>query len=101
MVAANSFVYHPEDVFAFFRCNTLHEDAKGRALVEVVTNDDQSLATPDDAGSFSASRINMWWKLELLDEVDKLSPPIFFIHQHFSDCGRGLRVSGLLALFLD
>ena len=60
----------------------------------------KTLATPDDAGSFSAFGIDMWWKLELLDEVDKLSPPIFFNHQHFSDCGRGLRVSGLLALFL-
>ena len=43
----------------------------------------------------------MWWKLELLDEVDKLSPLIFFNHQHFSDCGRGIYVSGLLALYLD
>ena len=61
----------------------------------------KTLATPDDVGSFSAFGIDMWWKLELLDEVDKLSLPIFFNHQHFSDCGRGLRVSGLLDLYLD
>ena len=101
MVAADSFMCFSEDVFAFFKGNTFHEDATNRTLVEVVTNEDETLTTPDDAGSFSAFRINMWWKLELLDEVDKLSPPIFFNHQYLSDCGRVLRVSGLLALYLD
>ena len=67
----------------------------------IVADNDEALATPDDAGSFSAFRINMWWKLKLLDEVDKLDPPIFFNHQYLSDCGRVLRVSGLLALYLD
>jgi hypothetical protein len=43
----------------------------------------------------------VWWKLELLDEVDELNPPVFFDHQHFSDCGQGLRVSSLLTLYLD
>ena len=101
MVAANSFVYLPEDVFAFFMGNTLHEDARGRALVEVVTDEDETLASRDDAGSFSALGINVWWKLELLEEVDELNLPVFFNHQYFSDCGRGLRVSNLLALYLD
>ena len=43
----------------------------------------------------------MWWKLEFLDEVNKLSPPILINHQHFSDYGWEFRVSGLLDLFLD
>ena len=80
MVATNSFVYHPEDVFAFFTGNTLHEDARGRALVEVVTDEDETLALRDDAGSFGALSINVWWKLELLDEVDELNPLVFFDH---------------------
>ena len=87
-------MYLPEDVFAFFKGNTFHEDARCRTLVEVVADKDETFATPDDAGSFSAFRIDMWWKLELLDEVDKLDPPIFFGHQYFSDCGRGLHVGG-------
>ena len=94
-------MYLPEDVFAFFMGNTLHEDARGRVLVEVVTDEDETLAAPGDAGSFSAFRINMWWKLEFVDEVNKLSSPIFINHQHFSDCGRVLRVNCLLALFFD
>ena len=101
MVATNSFVYLPEDVFAFFKGNTLHEDAGGRAFVEVVADKNETLALPDNAGSFSALGINVWWKLELLDEVNELSPVVFFDHQHFSDCDRGLRVSSLLALYLD
>ena len=80
MVAANSFVYLPKDVFAFFKSNTFHEDAGGRALVQVVADENETLATPDDAGSFSAFVIDIWWKLEFLDEVDKLGPPIFFDH---------------------
>jgi hypothetical protein len=43
----------------------------------------------------------MRWKLELLDEVDKLDPSFFFNHHYFSDSGQGLRVSDLLALHLD
>ena len=70
-------------------------------LVEVVADEDKTLATPDDAGSFSALGIDMWWKLELLDEVNELNPPVFFNHQYFSDCGQGLCVSTLLALYLD
>ena len=54
MVAANSFVYLPEDVFTFFKGNVLHEDAGGRVFVEVVADKDETLATPDDVGSFSA-----------------------------------------------
>ena len=80
MVAANSFVYLPEDVFAFFKGNTFHEDARGRALVQVVANEIETLATPDNASSFSALGINVWWKLELLDEVDELNPPVFLDH---------------------
>ena len=94
-------MYLTEDVFAFFMGNTLHEDARGRVLVEVVTDEDETLASRDDAGSFGALSINVWWKLVLLDEVDELGLPIFFDHQYFSDCGRGLRVSNLLALYLD
>ena len=37
-------------------------------------------AAPGDADSFSAFRIDMWWKFEFLDEVSELSPPIFFDH---------------------
>ena len=92
MIATDSFMYLSEDVFAFFKGNIFHEDARGRAL---------SLATPNNAGSFNALGINMRWKFELLDEVDKLNPPIFFNHQYFSYCGRGLWVSGLLSLYLD
>ena len=87
MVAANSFVYLPEDVFAFFKGNTLHEDAGSRALVEVVADKNETLASPDDASNFGTLGINVWWKFELLDEVDKLDPPVFFNHQYFCDCG--------------
>ena len=94
-------MYLLEDVFAFFKGNTFHEDARNRTLVEVVTNEDETLTTPDDAGSFSALGIDMWWKLELLDEFNELNLPVFFNYQYFSDCGRGLRISNLLALHLD
>ena len=94
-------MYLPKDVFAFFKGNTLHEDAGGRALVEVVADKNETLASPDDASSFNALGINVWWKFELHDEVDKLYPPVFLDHQYFSDCGEGLRVSSLLALYLD
>ena len=80
MIATDSFMYLPEDVFVFFKGNTFHEDARCRTLVEVVADEDETLAAPGDAGSFSAFRINMWWKLEFLNEVNKLSPPIFINH---------------------
>ena len=80
MVAADSFVYLLEDVFAFFKGNTFHEDARCRTLVEVVADEDETLAMPDNASSFGALCINLWWKLELLDEVDELNPPVFFNH---------------------
>ena len=94
-------MYLLEDVFAFFKGNTFHEDARCRTLVEVVADDDETLAMPDDAGSLSALGIDMWWKLELLDEFNELNLPVFFNYQYFSDCGRGLRISNLLALHLD
>ena len=80
MIAADSFMYLPKDVFAFFKGNTFHEDTRGKAFVQVVTNENETLATPDNASSFSALGINMWWKLELLDEVDELNPLVFFDH---------------------
>ena len=89
MIAADSFMYLPEDVFAFFKSNTFHENAGGRALIQVVANENETLASPDNAGNLGALGIDMWWKLELLDEVDELSSPIFFDYQHLSDCGRG------------
>ena len=101
MIAANSFLYFPEDVFAFVESNTLHEDAGGGALVEAVADEDETFASPDNASSFGALGINVWWKLELLDEVYELNPPVFFDHQHFSDYGRGLHVSNLLTIYLD
>ena len=42
MVAADS-MYLPEDVFAFFKGNTFHEDARGRALVLVVADENETL----------------------------------------------------------
>jgi len=33
MIAANSFMYFPEDVLAFLKGNTLHEDTGGGALI--------------------------------------------------------------------
>ena len=88
MIAADSFVYFPEDIPAFFEGNTLHKDAGGGALIQVVANENETLASPDNAGNLGALGIDMWWKLELLDEVDILSPSVFFDHQHFqSDPG--------------
>ena len=101
MVVADSLMYFPEDVLAFFKGDTFHEDARGGALVQVVADEDETFALSDNACCFGALGINMWWKLELLDEVDELNPPVFFDHQHFSDCGQGLRVSSLLTLYLD
>ena len=94
-------MYFREDVLAFLKGDTLLEDAGGGALTQVVTDEDETFASPDDARWFGALGIDMWWKLKFLDEVDELNPPVFFDHQHISDCGRGLRVSSLLALYLD
>ena len=80
MVATNSFVYFPKDVFDFFKGNTFYEDARGRALVQVVADENETLASPNNAGSFSALGINVWWKLELPDEVDELNLLVFFNH---------------------
>ena len=88
MIAADSFVYFPEDIPAFFEGNTLHKDAGGGALIQVVADENETFASPDDARCFSTLGINMWWKFELPDEVDELNPPVFFDHQHFqSDPG--------------
>ena len=70
MVVADSFMYFPEDVLAFFKSNTLHEGARGGAFVQVITDQDESFASPNDAGSLNAFCLDAWWKLELLDEVD-------------------------------
>ena len=80
MIVTDSFMYLPEDVFSFFKGNTFHEDARGRVLVQVVADENETLASPDNAGSFSALGINVWWKFELLDEVDELNPPVFLDH---------------------
>ena len=101
MIAADSFMYFPEDILAFLKSNTLHEDGRGGALVQVVANKDETFASPDDARCFSAFGFNMWWKLEFPYEVDELNSPVFFDHQYFPDCGRGLRVNGFLTLNLD
>ena len=66
-------MYLPKDVFAFFKSNTFHEDAGGRVLVQVVADENETLAMPNNAGSFSAFGIYVRWKLELLDEVDELN----------------------------
>ena len=44
MVAADSFVYLLEDIFIFFKGNKFHEDAGGRALVQVVADENETLA---------------------------------------------------------
>ena len=101
MIAVDSFMYLPENVVAFFKGNTFHENAGGRAFIQVLTNKNETLDSPNNAGSFGALGIDMWWKLELLDEVDELSPSVFFDHQDFSNCGRGVHVSNLLTMYLD
>ena len=73
-------MYLPKDVFAFFKGNTFHEDAGGSALIQVVADENETLASPDNASSFGALGINMWWKLEIFDEVDELDPPVFYDH---------------------
>ena len=88
MIAAHSFMNFPEDILAFLKSDTLHEDARGGAIIQVVADEDESFASPDDACCFRAFGVDMWWKLEFFDEVDELNPPVFFDHQHFSDCSR-------------
>ena len=101
MIAADSFVHFSEDILAFLESNTLHEDAGGGTLVQVVADKDETFASPDDACCFSAFGFDMWWKLEFPDEVYELSLPVFLDHQYLHDYGRGLRVSSLLTLNLD
>ena len=100
MIAADSFMYFPEDILAFLKSNTLHEDAGGEALAQVVANEDETFVSPDDARWFSTFSFDMR-KLEFPDEVDELCPPVFFNHHYLPDCGRGLRVCSLLILNLD
>ena len=94
-------MYFPEDDLAFFKGDTFYEDARGGALVQIVADENETFALSDNACCFGALGIDVWWKLEFLNEVNKLNLPVFFDHQHFSDCGRGLRISTLLALNLD
>ena len=94
-------MYFSEDIPAFLKSNTLHKNDGGGAPVQVVAHEDQTLASPDNARCFSAFGFNMWWKLEFPYEVDELNSPVFFDHQYFPDCGRGLRISSLLTLNLD
>ena len=94
-------MHFPDDVLAFLKGNTLHDDAGGGMLIQVVADEDKTFALPNDARCFSAFGVDMWWELEFPDEVDELNPSVFFDHQYFSDCGRALRVSSLLTLNLD
>ena len=71
MVATDSFTDFPKDVLAFLKSDTLHEDAGGRALVQVVANEDETFASPDDARYLSAFSFDTRWGFELLDEVDE------------------------------
>ena len=80
MVATNSFMYLSEEVFAFVKGNALHEDARGGALIQVVADENETLASPDNASSFGALGINVRWKLKFLDEICELNPPVFFDH---------------------
>ena len=90
MITADSFMYFPKDVLAFFKSNTLHEGARGGAFVQVVANEDETLASPDDVCCFSAFGFDMGWKLEFPDEVDELYLPVFFKHHYLPDCDRGV-----------
>ena len=94
MIATDSFVYFPENILTFLKCNTLHENARSGSLVQVVAHEDEIFASPNDTRYFSAFGFDMWWKLEFPDEVDELYPPVFFNHHYLPDYGRGLRVSG-------
>ena len=94
-------MYFPKDILAFVEGNRLHKDAEGGALIQVVADENETFASPDDARCFCAFSFDMWWKLEFPDEVDELCPPVFFNHHYLPDCGRGLRVCSLLILNLD
>jgi len=59
MIAANSLMYFPENVLAFFKGGTFHEDARGGALVQVVANENETFASPNDARCFSALGIDV------------------------------------------
>ena len=41
MIAADSFMYFPEDILAFLKSNALHEYAGGGAFVHLVANKDK------------------------------------------------------------
>ena len=77
----------PEDILAFCKSNTLHEDARGGALLQVVANENETFASPDDACFFGTFSFDMRWKLEFPDDVDELYPPVFFDHHYLSDRG--------------
>jgi len=100
MVATDSFMDFTQDILAFLKSNTLHEDDGGEALAQVVANEDETFVSPDDARWFSTFSFDMR-KLEFPDEVDELGLPVFLDHHDLPDYGRGLRVSGLLILNLD
>ena len=70
----------PEDILAFRKSNTLHEDVGDGAFVQVVADEDETFASPDDTCCFGAFGIDMWWKLELPDDVYELILPVFFNH---------------------
>ena len=101
MIAANSFMHFPDDVLAFLKGDTLLEDAGSGALTQVVTDEDETFASPDDARCFNAFSFDMRRKLEFPNEVDELGPPVVLDHHDLLDCDRGLHISGLLILNLD
>ena len=74
MVAANSFVYLPEDVFAFFTGYTLHENARGRALVEVVTDKTKPLLRVMMRAASVLLASMCGGSLNSFDEADELGP---------------------------
>ena len=67
-------------------------------LVQVVADQDKSFASPDNACSFDAFRLNAGWKLEFLDGVDEGYPAVYLNHQNLPDRGRGLHVDGWVIL---
>ena len=71
MIAIDSFVYFPKDILAFIKSNTLHEDAGGGVFVQVVSDEDETFASPDDARYLSTFSFDTRWGFELLDEVDE------------------------------
>ena len=66
MVATDSFMDFPENILAFPKSNTLHEDAGGGAFVQVVANKDETFTSSDDARCFSAFGFDIRWSLNSL-----------------------------------